>query len=275
MKNQNSYFKIFFSAILLLLTTQLAYSQVEEPEIREDERIATDLNELYKSGISFNIAVNNFGLAAGGDFRRVLSSRTELIATVRFTGLRDVTEQTFTDIFFGQQIVPNKYQRAFAFPMVLGLRHRLFGDLVQDNYRFFLTAMGGTVAAFSYPYFEDINNNGYREQFQNYMEPVNDIFSGLGDGDWHWGAVGELKLGMDLGSNFSRLTSVEFGYYFNYFPDGIQIMMPNQPDLRENVGPGESPFQFDDEGELILEPFFDAQKWFGTPQITLTFGRLW
>lgn len=275
MKNKNSYFKIFISSILFLLTAQLAYSQVEEPEIREEERIATDLSELYKNGISFNFAVNNFGLAAGGDYRRVIGSQTELIATVRFTGLRDVTEQTFTDIFFGQQVVPNKYQRAFAFPMVLGLRHRLFGDRVQDNYRFFITAMGGAVSAYSYPYFEDVNENGYREQFQNYIEPVNDIFSGLGDGDWHWGAAGELKLGMDLGSNFSRLTSVEFGYYFNYFPDGIQMMMPNQPDLRENVGPGESPFQFDDEGELILEPFFDAQKWFGTPQITLTFGKLW
>lgn len=275
MKNQNNYLKIFISSILILLTAQLAYSQVEEPEIREEERIATDLSELYNSGISFNFAVNNFGIAAGGDYRRVIGSQTELIATVRFTGLRDVTEQTFTDIFFGQQVVPNKFQRAFAFPMVVGLRHRLFGDRVQDNYRFFITAMGGPVSAYSYPYFEDINENGYREQFQNYIEPVNDIFSGLGDGDWHWGAAGELKLGMDLGSNFSRLTSVEFGYYFNYFPDGIQMMMPNQPDLRENVGPGESPFQFDDEGELLLEPFFDAQKWFGTPQITLTFGKLW
>jgi len=275
MKNTNRYKKIIAGTLALMLVTQFAYAQVQEPELRVDERVATNLNDLYSSGLSFNIAVNNFGLAAGGDFRKVLASQTELIASVRFTGLRDVTEQTFTDIFFGQQVVPNKYQRAFAFPMVLGLRHRLFGDRVQDNYRFFISATGGPVAAFSYPYFDDINDNGYREQFQNFFEPVNDIFTGWSEGEWHWGAAGEVKLGMDVGSNFSRLTSVEFGYYFNYFPNGIQMMMPNQPDLRDNVAPGESPFQFDDQGELLLEPFFDAQKWFGTPQITLTFGRLW
>ena len=275
MKNSNSYIQIIAATIILMFTTQIAYSQVQEPELRADERVATNLSDLYSSGLSFNIAVNNFGLAAGGDYRRVLASQTELIASLRFTGLRDVTEQTFTDIFFGQQVVPNKFQRAFAFPMVLGLRHRLFGDRVQDNYRFFISATGGPVAAFSYPYFDDINDNGYREQFQNFFEPVNDMFTGWSEGEWHWGAAGEVKLGMDIGSNFSRLTSVEFGYYFNYFPNGIQMMMPNQPDLRENVAPGESPFQFDDQGELLLEPFFDAQKWFGTPQITLTFGRLW
>lgn len=275
MKNPNSYIKIFISVIILLTFSKLGYSQVEEPELREGERIATNLGNLYNKGISFNIVVNNFGLGLGGDFRTVVSPQTEIVATVRFAGLRDVTEQTFTDIFFGQQVVPNKYQRAFAFPMLLGLRHRLFGDRVQDNYRFFISAMGGPVATFAYPYFEDANENGYREQFQNYFEPVNDIFTGWSEGDWHWGAAGEVKLGMDVGSNFSRLTSVEFGYYFNYFPDGVQIMQPTQPDLRENVAPGESPFQFDSEGELILEPFYEAQKWFGTPQITLTFGRLW
>lgn len=275
MKKQKKTAKILTGFILLLLTAQLGYSQVQEPEIREEERVATDLRDLYGSGISFNIAVNNFGIALGGDYRRVLSSQSELVATFRITGLRDVTEQTFTDIFFGQQVVPNKFQRAFAFPMVIGLRNRLFGDRVQDNYRFFISATGGPVAAFSYPYFDDINNNGYREQFRNFFEPVNDVFSGWGEGEWHLGAAGEVKLGMDVGSNFSRLTSIEFGYYFNYFPDGIQMMQPNQPDLRENVAPGESPFQFNEQGELLLEPFFDAQKWFGTPQITLTFGRLW
>ncbi len=276
MKNKISYSKFIIASIfLILLSAQLGFSQVKEPELREDERVATDLNELYRSGISFNVSVNNFGLALGGDYRRVISSQSELIASVRFTGLRDVTEQTFTDIFFGQQIIPNKFQRAFAFPLVIGLRNRLFADRVQDNYRFFITATGGPVAAFSYPYFDDVNNNGYREQFQNFFEPVNDIFTGLSDGQWHLGAAGEVKLGMDLGSNFSRLTSIEFGYYFNFFPNGIQMMMPNQPDLRTNFAPGESPFQFDDQGQLLLEPFFDPQKWFGTPQITLTFGRLW
>ena len=261
--------------ILLFVSTQQATAQVEEPPIREGERIATNLNDNYRAGIGFDVLVSNFGLGLGGEYRRVLGSQTEGYAVLRFNNLRDVTEQTFTDIFFGQQIVPNKFQRAFSFPVMLGFRQRLFGDVVQDNYRFFISAGAGPVAAFSFPYFDDRNDNGYREQFQNYFEPVNDIFTGWSEGEWHWGAAGEIKFGMDVGRNFASVTSIEFGYFFNYYPNGIQMMMPKQPDLREGPGRIEERFQFDEDGELLLEPFFDAQRWFGTPQITLTFGRLW
>jgi signal transduction histidine kinase len=68
---------------------------------------------------------------------------------------------------------------------------------------------------------------------------------------------------------------VEFGYFFYYYPDGIQIMMPNQPATRQNVNPGQDPFIVDQNGELVLDPFFDSQSFFGTPQITFTFGWLW
>lgn len=275
--------KIFKPLLLLTLTIALlspilasdAAAQITEPELRVEERVSTPLSRHYNSGLTFDFVINNFGFGIGGQYRKVLAPQTEGIFNMRITGLRDASEQTFTDYFFGQQIVPNKFQRAFAFPAMIGLRKRLFSDKVQDQYRFFLTASAGGVAAFSYPYFDDRNENGFREQFNDYFEQVNDIFTGWSDGDWHFGAAGELKLGVDVGRNFSNVTSIEFSYYMNYFPNGIQMMMPTQPDLRENVQPGESSFQLDDEGNLLLEPYFDAQKFFGTPQITITFGRLW
>jgi len=263
------------SMLLLLSAVENANGQVTEPELRVDERVAVPLGENYRSGLTFDIVINNFGFGIGGEFRQVLGSQTEGVINTRITGLRDASEQTFTDVFFGQQIVPNKYQRAFAFPLMLGLRQRLFADKVQEEYRFFVSMGAGPVAAFSYPYFDDRNDNGFREQFIDYFEPVNDIFTGISDGNWHFGAAAELKFGIDFGRTFSNVTSVEFSYYMNYFPNGIQMMMPNQPDLRSNVPPGESPFQFDSDGELLLKPFFDPQSFFGTPQITITFGRLW
>ena len=252
-----------------------AQKSIEEPELIEEERVSTPLNAEYNSGLTFDVVINNFGFGIGGQYRRVLAPQMEGVINLKITGLRDASEQTFTDVFFGQQIVPNKFQRAFAFPVMVGLRKRLFADRVQDQYRFFVSASAGGVAAFSYPYFNDRNDNGFREQFNNNFEQVNDIFTGWGDGDWHFGAAGEFKIGLDVGRNFSNVTSIEFGYYINYFPDGIQMMMPTQPDLIENVPPGESPFQFDENGNLLVEPYFDAQKFFGTPQITFTFGRLW
>lgn len=256
----------------------IAQKHLIEPDLIMEERVSTPLNRHYQSGLTFDFVVNNFGFGIGGQYRRVLAPQMEGIFNMRITGLRDASEQTFTDVFFGQQVVPNKYQRAFAFPAMIGLRKRLFADKVQDQYRFFVSASVGGVAAFSYPYFNDRNNNGYREQFNNNFEQVNDIFTGWSDGDWHFGGAGEFKIGVDVGRNFSKVTSIEFGYYMNYFPDGIQMMTPSQPDLRENVGPGEDQFKWVDGvvgGELITEPFFDAQKFFGTPQITITFGSLW
>lgn len=266
---------IVISTALGAIQHIVAQKQVTEPDLIVEERVSTPLNRHYQSGLTFNFVVNNFGFGIGGQYRRVLAPQMEGVFNIRITGLRDASEQTFTDVFFGQQIVPNKYQRAFAFPAMIGLRKRLFADKVQDQYRFFVSASAGGVAALSFPYFNDRNDNGYREQFNENFEQVNDIFTGWSEGDWHFGGAGEIKIGVDVGRNFSSVTSIEFGYYMNYFPDGIQMMTPTQPDLREGVGPGENPFQFTENGDLVLEPFFDAQKFFGTPQITITFGSLW
>ncbi|REL38526.1 hypothetical protein DYD21_00835 [Rhodohalobacter sp. SW132] len=269
---------ILLITFLLFSVAEQADAQVTEPELRVEDRVAVPLSDNYRSGLTFDIVINNFGFGLGGEYRRVIGSQTEGVFNTRITGLRDASEQTFTD-FFGQQAVPNKYQRAFAFPAMIGMRQRLFADKVQEEYRFFVTLSAGPVAAFAFPYFDDRNDNGYREQGierpDNYFEPINDIFSGWSSGEWHFGAAGEFKFGLDFGRTFSRVTSVEFSYHFNFFPDGIQMMMPTQPDLRENVAPNQNPFQYDEQGELILEPFFDAQRFFGTPQITITFGRLW
>lgn len=262
-------------AVLLPVQSQAQTleSEVKEPEVKEVIRHTSTIQSEYNKGFGFNVVMNNFGFGVGGEFRKVVGPSTELTASLRIGGLRDASEQTYTG-YFGQQTIPNKYQRAFSFPLLVGMRHRLFTDLIQENYRFFVSASVGPVMAFSFPYFEDSNENGYREQFTNFFEPVNDIFTGWSQGDWHVGGTGELKIGLDIGSNFARLNSMEFGYYFYYFPDGIQLMMPNQP-IVEITPQGNQQFLVDDNGDLILEPFFDNQSFFGSPQITFTFGWLW
>lgn len=253
--------------------SDISFAQIQEPEVQKILRDTPTLKDGYTRGIGVNILMNNFGFGLGGEFRRVVSSQTEAFVSLRITGLRDVSEQTFTDVFFGQQIIPNKYQRAVAFPFLIGLRQRFFPNQIQEDYRFFASASAGPVVSFAFPYFNDANDNGYREQGyetpQGYYEPVNDIFTGWKNGEWNWGATGELKIGVDIGRNFSNLNSVEFGYYFYYFPDGVQIMMPSQPVI-ENGN-----FVYTPEGHVQTEPFFDPQRFFGTPQITFSFGNLW
>lgn len=255
-------------------------AQVQEPEVKPTPLNISTLQEGYKSGFGINVNMNNFGFGLGAEYRRVVAPQAEATISFRVTGLRDASEQTFTDIFFGQQIVPNKFQRAFAMPLMIGLRQRVFPDVIQEDYRFFISASAGAVAAFAFPYFDDINDSGFRESLPPiYNEPVNDIFSGWSDGNWHLGGAGEFKIGVDIGRNFSKLNSIEFGYLFYYFPDGIQMMSPNQPLRVQNRAPGQFPYQHSDPDDpintILAEDFFPAQRFFGTPQITFTFGWFW
>jgi len=273
-----------FNAILISLflsglffgATEHAIGQIEEPEVVKQEITKTPLTEGLLNGLGFNVLVNNFGFGIGGEYRRVVGPDLEATAIIRITGIRDASEQTFTDVFFGRQVIPNKFQRGLGFPLHLGLRKRLFANQVQDNYRFFVSGQFGPAVALTYPYFDDRNDNGFRERFANNFEQVNDIFSGLGQGEWHFGFSGEVALSIDFGSNFANISTLRVGYFFYNFEGGLQMMQPNQPVLKEGpLDPGEFPFQQNPDGSLVLDPFFDKQSFFGSPQISFTFGSMW
>jgi len=232
-----------------------------EPALAPNPKPKTPLSYGYHNGLGFNLLINNFGFGAGAQYRHVLDPMSELTLDFHITGLRNVTEQTFYD-FFGQQIIPNKYNRVLAFPLMIGYKHRLFAHAIKDNFRIYAGASVGPSFAFIYPYFKDYNQNHIRDDgtYAPY-EPINDIFSGWKDGHSKWGGAGKVVLGIDFGSRFKHITSVEFGYYVQYFPQGIQVLQPNEYVIRNNqlyIGPGASP-----------------QKYFGTPLISLVFGGMW
>jgi len=268
---------IVYSALLILLaglSVPAARAQENnEPPVKPVSKPQTPLSAGKHTGFGINLFINNFGFGVGGQFRRVISPMSELTFSADITGIRDVSEQTFTS-FFGQQVVPNKYQRVLAFPFYFGIKHRFLAHEIQDNFRLYGAAAVGPVLTFIYPYYKDYNNNGYRDLGQySYYEPVNDFFSGWKDGSTKWGLAGQLKVGVDFGKNFSHLSSVEFGYSIYYFGSGIQVMDPNRP-LLDNQG---QPVGWNPPDDLNYETvsFYKPEKYFGTPQISFTFGWMW
>ncbi|MFH5882721.1 hypothetical protein ACG2F4_00305 [Halalkalibaculum sp. DA3122] len=265
---------LFLGLALLLSGPALSFAQTQEPDVMPLPEPRTPLSEGKHNALGFEVMINNFGFGIGGHYSRVLGPFTELTFETGITGIRDVSEQTYTDPFFGQQIIPNKYNRAMAFPFMAGIKKRFFARKISDNFRFFAAASGGPVLAFVYPYFNDSNGNGFRDNFVvngiRRSESVNDFFSGWKDGETKWGVAGEFKVGVDIGENFSKLTTVEFGYYFYYFDEGIQMMEPYRPVINN-----QGQYVLRPDGTFEREPFFDAQKYYGTPQITLTFGGMW
>lgn len=255
------------SLFVLAMGVNSALAQLEEPEVVSDIEPRTPLDEGYNNRWGVNVLVNNFGFGLAGEYAKVLGPYTELTFKTGITGLREASEQNFQDIFTGQQITPNKYKRALAFPFMVGIKKRLFAEHISDNMRVFISSAAGPAMAFVYPYLDDRDGNGYRtrEVQSNFLVPVegyNDFFTGWSEGSTEWGVTGELKLGVDFGDSFGRQTTVEFGYYFYYFDQGIQILQPKR-------------VEYDENGNPTVYDFNDASKYFGTPQISIIFGGMW
>jgi len=271
-------------ALLSIAVTDKAYAQLEEPDVVEMPQPKTPLSEGFRNSLGFDAFVNNFGFGIGGYYSRVVGPYTQLTFRTGITGIRDVSEQNFQSFLTGQQIIPNKYKRAFGFPFLFGVKQRLFAERIDDSFRFFVSAGAGPAMAFTYPYINDANNNGFRDfaaipvgNGQTILDPierVNDFFTGWKSGETHWGFNGEIKVGVDLGSTFGSQTTIEFGYFFYYFDQGLQIMEPFKPYGYTEPSDGFPGFPIEEQNGQ-RNSFNAAQKYFGTPQIKFTFGGMW
>ena len=268
---------LFFTGLIFGSGMQKANAQLKEPEVIKNPDPITPYGQGFNNRWGVDLQINNFGFGLTGNYARIIGPYTELTFKAGITGLRDVSEQNFQDFFTGRQVIPNKYNRALAFPFLIGLKKRVFANHIADNFRFFISSSAGPAMAFVYPYLDDQDGNGFRTlvQSQGFItpaEPLNDFFSGWKDGYTTWGGAGEIKLGVDLGTKFKSQTTIEFGYFFYYFAGGIQILEPNKP-LRDANGN----LVFEN-GVVQTDPNesgFPAKKFFGTPQISVIIGGLW
>lgn len=248
-----------------------------EPEIRERDTPRTPLDYGLRNGATFMLTVNNNGFAVGGQYRRVIGPMTEFVGEFQIGAIKDSREQAFFN-FWGQQVIPNKYNRILTFPVMIGVRQRVLADYVSDNIRIFLQGSAGPALTFSYPYFNDLifndenfptagelgNTDGLPLGVRLNERQINDVFSGWGDGEWILGYNGKASITVDFGSGFGSLTSIEFGAHIFYYPNGLQIMEPNSIEVNNNVVV-----------DRILGGGFSKQNWNITPTITLMFGGMW
>ena len=270
---------------LLVFATNTTTAQTgTEPEVREMNLVRTPLDDNLHNALSFVLTLNNFGFGLGTEYRRVISPLSEFILDFQITALRDITEQNYQ--FFGQQIIPNKRNRIMSFPLIAGFKQRLFAESISDNFRFYVSGMGGVTAAYAYPYYQtrdvyyvklddseqfgdgDLSVQQFGPVEANTGQISNDMFQGWGDGEWVFGTAGQLGVGVDFGENFKTLTSVKIGFTFQYFPQGIQVMDP----LRVlGYFPGNELYA----DTYVVDQGTPKQNFFGSPYITLVFGRMW
>ena len=263
---------IIFSVIVLF--TSPAFGQFNEPDMQKIVQPKNLYEEGYRRGLGFSFNLNDFGFGAGIQYRVGLSPYREALINLKIAGLRDPSEQTHIDFYFGNRTIASKYRRVITFPTTIGFKQRLFSRTISDNFRVHTAMAFGPSFAVSLPYFDDRNENGYREaDFFTYgydVEPVNDIFQGWNDAQSEFGWNGELVIGIDFGDNFGRLQSFQFGYSFYYFQNGLQLMEPRQPIIENG-----SFVDNDGDGLADFEDAYGPVNFFGSAHITFVIGWMW
>lgn len=196
----------------------------------------------YGSGFGAQILLTNSGFGLGAYYHLAVSEATSLMAEFSLGAGKDERELKF--FRFGSSYIPKKANYLLMVPIQVGASHRLFRDAIEDNFRPYIQFTAGPTIGWEYPYFNDLNGN---DAYDAGEEQTYDSIGALPKGDVRFGLGGTIAVGAHFGSSKRVAQGIRIGYSVTRFFEGIQLLEPQVQ---------------------------DAQHFFGTPTITLTFGRL-
>lgn len=220
--------------------------------IAQDEpadSLAAQRKNPYGSGAGMEVILTNSGFGLGGYYNRALTPTTSLMAEITLAPGKDEREFKFSSYF--RTSIPNKANYLLMMPVQVGLLRRLFRDQIEDNFRPFLQLTGGPTLGWEYPYFKDCNGDGKFDpntQVDGCEERSYDAITAIPRGEFRLGWGGIAAVGAHFGRGRRLAQGVRLGYAFSYFPRPIQLL---EPGIRGG-----------------------SQRFFGTPTISVTFGRL-
>lgn len=234
-------------ALLLTALTMAALPVAGQVESSD----GSDVANPYGTGAGVAVALTNSGFAFGGYYVQAVGTRTSFIAELQIGAGKDEREEKFFG-YFGNSFIPDKANYFLMLPLHAGFQHRLFAETIEDNFRPFVQVMAGPTIGWEYPYFRDCNGNGAYDPTvtcsNGSEERTYDAFSALFRGRTIFGVGGILAVGAHFGFSKKMTQGVRLGYTFNYFLDDVDL-------LESTVQNG-------------------SQRFFGSPTISLTFGRL-
>lgn len=230
--------RIFRAACLVALALACVHTARAQAEGDEEE----EKKNPYGTGLGAQVLLTNSGFGLGGYYHHTLTASTSFLTEMSLGAGKDEREVAFFNRF-GQKDIPNKANYLLMLPAQVGVQQRLFKESIEDNFRPYLQLSSGPTLGWEYPYFRDDNDNGVLDD----GERVYDSLSALPKGHMRLGLGGTVALGAHFGRSHKTTQGVRLGYTFTYFFDGIQLL---EPDIQE------------------------ARHFFGSPSITLLFGKL-
>lgn len=244
----------FWFLVGSLLLAVPAHAQTDDEAL--EDAPAQETQNAYGSSLGAQVVLTNSGFGLGGLLRVGLGERTSFMTEVALGAGKDEREVAFFDRF-GRKDVPNKAHYLLMLPVQFGLHRRLFRAHIEDNFRPYVQVSTGPTLGWEYPYFEDCNGdlqydpntdcNGDGTLQTEEGERIYDSIGAIPKGHLRTGLGGTVAFGAHFGFSRKATQGVRFGYTFTYFFDGIQLLEPQ-----------------------VREP----QHFFGTPSISVFFGRL-
>lgn len=197
----------------------------------------------YGTGAGLEVILTNSGFGLGGYYQHALLPGTSLLIETSLGAGKDEREIGLSDIY-GRHVIPGKANFFLMLPLHVGIQRRLFRNQIEENFRPYMQVSAGPTLGWEYPYFEDENENGLYDAGE---ETRYDHITGLPWGTGHTGVGGTIGLGAHFGRSMDVTQGVRLGYRLDYFANGIQLLEPAE---------------------------HEKQRFFGSPFIVLTFGRL-
>ena len=196
----------------------------------------------YGTGFGGEVLLTNSGFGLGGYYHRAVTEGTSLLVEFSLGAGKDERELKF--FRFGSSFIPNKAHYLLMMPVHAGVFRRLFRRAIEDNFRPYVQVTCGPVFGWEYPYFDDLNGNG---RYDSDAERTYDSIGGIPRGHLRVAMGGTVALGAHFGLSRKTTQGVRIGYTFARFFQGIQLIEPRLQ---------------------------GAQRFFGSPTIALTFGKL-
>lgn len=169
------------------------------------------------TAIVFNLTEFGFGIGAAGRTR--LTNDLSIAVELAVGAGRDEREQQFFVGFFGDSVIPFKRNYVLLAPLHIGLEQRLFRRSVEDNFRPFVHASVGPTLALQWPYFDDRDNNGQRDEGEETLG----MFEGLNASEPRLGVGGTVAVGAAFGRG-RTMQAIRFGLSTDIFPARVDLL---------------------------------------------------
>jgi hypothetical protein len=173
----------------------------------------------YDTGGGVAFLLTEFGLGAGGLYRVGVGRGTSILVEGSVGAGRDEREQQFFVGLFGETVTPFKRNYVLLAPVHAGVEQRLFRAAIEDDFRPFVQVTAGPTVAYQWPYFDDVDGDGLRDEGEERLGP----WRGIGEGSTRIGAGGSVALGAYFGRG--RATQgLRFGYAASYFFEPVELL---------------------------------------------------